>query len=59
MLLKQPEKLSIQLVNFLSQEIVSSKQSLSAGEHNIPFHFGKGSKGIYSVIIKTSLMTVI
>jgi len=57
-LLKQPESLSIQLINFLSQEIVSSKQSLLAGEHNIPFHFGKRSKGIYSVIIKTSSCSV-
>ena len=57
-LLKQPESLSIQLINFLSQEIVSSKQNLSAGEHNIPFHFGKRSKGIYSVIIKTSSSAV-
>jgi glucose/arabinose dehydrogenase len=52
--LKQPENLSIQLVNFLSQEIASSKQNLSSGEHTIPFHFGKQSEGIYSVIIKTS-----
>jgi hypothetical protein len=57
-LLKQPESLSIHLINFLSQEIVSSKQNLSAGEHNIPFQFGKRSKGIYSVIIKTSSCSV-
>jgi glucose/arabinose dehydrogenase len=57
-LLKQPESLSIQLINFLSQEIASSKQKLSAGEHNIPFHLGKRSKGIYSVIIKTSSTSV-
>ena len=57
--LKQPENLSIQLVNFLSQEIVSSKQNLSSGEHTIPFHFGKRSEGIYSVIIKTSSKTLI
>lgn len=53
-LLKQPECLSLQLINFLSQEIVSLKQNLSAGTHDIPFQFGKRSKGIYSVIIKTS-----
>ena len=57
--LKQAENLSIQLVNFLSQEIVSSKQNLSSGEHTIPFHFGKRSEGIYSVIIKTSSKTLI
>ncbi len=57
--LKQPENLSIQLVNFLSQEIVSSKQNLSSGEHIIPFHFGKRSEGIYSVTIKTSTKTLI
>ena len=57
--LKQPENLSIQLVNFLSQEIVSSKQNLSSGEHTIPFHFGKRSEGIYSVIIKTSSKSLI
>ena len=57
--LKQPENLSIQLVNFLSQEIVSSKQNLSSGEHIIPFHFGKRSEGIYSVIIKTSSKTLV
>ena len=57
--LKQGENLSIQLVNFLSQEIVSSKQNLSSGEHTIPFHFGKRSEGIYSVIIKTSSKTLI
>jgi glucose/arabinose dehydrogenase len=57
--LKQPENLSIQLMNFLSQEIVSSKQNLSPGEHTIPFHFGKRSEGIYSVIIKTSSKTLI
>ena len=57
--LKQPENLSIQLVNFLSQDIVSSKQNLSSGEQTIPFHFGKRSEGIYSVIIKTSSKTLI
>jgi len=57
--LKQPENLSIQLVNFLSQEIVSSKQNLSSGEHTIPFYFGKRSEGIYSVVIKTSSKTLI
>ena len=57
--LKQPENLSIRLVNFLSQEIVSAKENLSPGEHNIPFHFGKRSEGIYSVIIKTSTETLI
>ena len=57
--LKQPENLSIQLVNFLSQDIVSSKQNLSSGEQTIQFHFGKRSEGIYSVIIKTSSKTLI
>jgi glucose/arabinose dehydrogenase len=57
--LKQAENLSIQLVNFLSQEILSSKESLLPGEHNIPFHFGKRSEGIYSIIIKTSSETLI
>jgi glucose/arabinose dehydrogenase len=57
--LKQAENLSIRLVNFLSQEIVSSKENLSPGEHNISFHFGKRSEGVYSIIIKTSSETLI
>mgnify|MGYP003579681756 CR=1 FL=1 len=56
---KQPEDLSVQLINFLSQEIVSSKQIISSGENRIPFHIGKRSKGIYSVIIKTPSKTLV
>jgi hypothetical protein len=55
----QPESISVQMFNFLSQEIVSLSKDLSAGEHLIPFHYGKRARGIYSVIIKTSSDTVV
>lgn len=48
------QELSIRLVNLLSQEISSRKQNLPPGEHFLPFHFGKLSRGIYSVIVKTT-----
>lgn len=57
-LVTRQQELSIRLVNLLSQEMSSRKQNLPPGEHFLPFYFGKLSRGIYSVIVKTTERTV-
>ncbi|HEX6226657.1 MAG TPA: PQQ-dependent sugar dehydrogenase [Chryseolinea sp.] len=59
MVTKQPGDVSVRMVNFLSQEVMSIQEHVPAGEHYLPLKFGKISNGIYSVIIKTTGDTVI
>ena len=58
-LLKQPEKLSIQLVDMFSRELAAQEENLSAGEHRLPFLIGKRSGGVYSLVIKSHDKTIV
>ena len=58
-LLKQPGKLSIQLIDLLSHELSVREEILSAGEHVLPFTIGKRSKGVYSIIVKSYDKTIV
>ena len=56
---KQKQDITIRLVDLLSREVTWLKQNLQPGKHNIPFHFGRPGKGIYSVVVKLADRTVV
>lgn len=53
------QHISIYLVDMISRDIIAQEENLSAGEHEIPFRFGKKGQGIYSVIVKTADKTIV
>jgi hypothetical protein len=57
--LTRPDKLSIQLIDLLSRELSVREERLSAGEHLLPFNVGKRSKGVYSLVVKSSDKTIV
>jgi glucose/arabinose dehydrogenase len=54
-----PQELSIQLVNILSQVVVSHIENVHAGEHVIPLTIGRQCAGVYSLITKTLEKTIV